>query len=541
MKISKKTSKYILLSYLLLYLIITITNLELFPFVHSDEPWLSGLTRNMMTTKSIYSTETFFDLYPRFPHSIKLIFHVFQMPFILLFGYQVFSVRLLSVIFGLCSLVLFYKISVKMLASHLYALSATLLLSLNIQFIYASRFARQEIVMVFFFLLAFVHYVNHKNKSLTTHDSANIATQDTGKKMTMKSLYSKLNPHLLLGLIIGTSIGIHPNSFLIAIAFGMLYLGDILRHNKRMRDLIILVTTTGIVGGLFVILSFIGDSDFINHYTRYGNTLGVSATFIDKVLTLPDYYLKLYQGISGTYYTPPIYVYFILFAIITLVAIIYIGTTRQYKVVLDLLLCIIGITIGSIIIGRYNQTSIIFIFPFFYLLGFVLLKKGLESYKQLIPWVLASCILISGYSNYQEMKPYMAYSYRDYLQELSVIPPSAKTLGNLNMEFYFKNGALYDYRNLTHLEENNMDFGAYIHQNNIDYIIYTEELDYLHRNPNWQVLYGEDTYYYEDMLQFIENSCTLVDTFTNPVYGIRIPKYMFDYDWEIRIYKVNAE
>ncbi len=140
----------------------------------------------------------------------------------------------------------------------------------------------------------------------------------------------------------------------------MLYLGDILRHNKRMRDLIILVTTTGIMGGLFVILSFIGDSDFINHYTVMVTPLAVSATFIDKVLTLPDYYLKLYHGISGTYYTPPILIYFILFVIITLVAIIYIGTTRQYNVVLDLLLCIIGITIASIIIGRYNQTSIIF-------------------------------------------------------------------------------------------------------------------------------------------------------------------------------------
>lgn len=537
MKISKKTCTYLLVMYLLIYGIIQITNLDLFPFVHSDESWLSGLSRQMMATKSIYATETFFDLYPRFPHSIKIIFHMMQMPFILLFGYQVFSVRLLSLIVGLLSLMLFYKLCVKALASYGYALGATLLLSLNIQFLYASRFARQEIVMVFFFLLAFVHYMNHKEKCLHTHVSATFAIQKKTRTW-LQGIYLRINPHILLGIIIGLSIGIHPNSFLVAVTFGMLYVVDILRHNKKFRDLMLLIMTTGIMGGLFVILSFIGDKDFIFHYTQYGDTLGVTSTLLDKLFALPKYYIKLYQGVSGTYYTPPIQPYLILFALIFLVAIIHLLVTRSYKVVLDCLLCVLGITVGSILIGRYNQTTIIFIFPFFYVLGMVLLRR-LKQIQRLLPWVLTVCILLSGYSSYREMKPYMTYDYQDFLQELSVIPPSAKTLGNLNMEFYFENGALYDYRNLAYLKENHLTFSQYIQRNSIAYIIYTEELDYLHRNPSWQVLYGEDNAYYEDMLAYIEESCTLVATFTNPVYGIRIPRYMFDYDWEVRIYKVK--
>ncbi|HHT50925.1 MAG TPA: 4-amino-4-deoxy-L-arabinose transferase, partial [Eubacteriaceae bacterium] len=66
--------KYFIYIYLLVYFILNILFLVDFPFVHSDEPWLSGLSRAMMESRSLAVTEPFFDSFERNPHSIKLIF-----------------------------------------------------------------------------------------------------------------------------------------------------------------------------------------------------------------------------------------------------------------------------------------------------------------------------------------------------------------------------------------------------------------------------------------------------------------------------------
>ncbi|WP_113673527.1 ArnT family glycosyltransferase [Vallitalea guaymasensis] len=524
MKNSKKYF-YIIAVYLILYFIISLNCLEIFPFVHSDEPWLSGLTRNMMESKSIYCTETFFNIYLRFPHSIKVIFHLIQMPFILVFGYNIFAVRLVSLIFSIFSLILFYCICTKIFKNGIYSVLLTILFSVNIQFIYASHFARQEIIMVFFFMLGFYHYLS-----------------PLGNK--------KINPHILLGLIIGLSVGIHPNSFVIAVVFGLLYIIDVFHRTKKFRNLITLIMTTGFTALIFVILSFIGDADFITHYTNFGVTLGVSSSFYDKILTIPYYYKKLYLGVSGTYYTPPIQAYLIIFAIITISSILYLlvkylGNKNSNKkesfsalTIFRLFTCIIGINIGFIIIGRYNQTNIIFIFPFFYLLTLALICKIVEYKKELIICFMGLSIILSSYYTLKEVRLYTPYNYNGYLDELNVIPSNAKTLGNLNMEFYFDNDKLLDYRNLTFLEENNMSFRDYIDANNIEYIIYTEELDYINRNPRWNVLYGKD-YYHDEMNNYIEENCTLIKEFSNSLYGIRIPRYIMEYDWKVKIYKIN--
>ncbi|GMQ64084.1 hypothetical protein AN2V17_33210 [Vallitalea sp. AN17-2] len=148
-------------------------------------------------------------------------------------------------------------------------------------------------------------------------------------------------------------------------------------------------------------------------------------------------------------------------------------------------------------------------------------------------------IILSSYYTLKEVRLYTIYNYEAYLDELSVIPSDAKTLGNLNMEFYFDNDRLLDYRNLTFLEENNIPFRDYIVDNNIEYIIYTEELDYIHRNPRWNILYGND-HYYDEINKYIEENCALIHEFSNSLYGIRIPRYMMEYDWKIKIYKITT-
>lgn len=121
--------------YLLLYFAISLLLLEQFPLVHSDESWLAGLTRNMMAAGKLSVTEPFFDLKPRYPHGIKMLFHLMQMVSIKLFGYSVFSVRLISLLVGILFLYLFQKLIMELVENHWISLLAMIMVSLDIQFI----------------------------------------------------------------------------------------------------------------------------------------------------------------------------------------------------------------------------------------------------------------------------------------------------------------------------------------------------------------------------------------------------------------------
>ena len=112
MKVQEKLNSYrsildehkTFITFILLYFFINLLFLCKFPFMHSDESWLSGLSRNMLENKTFIMTESFFDLYPRSPHAIKIVFHALQAIFISSLGYGLFAVRLMSLIFGCLSL-----------------------------------------------------------------------------------------------------------------------------------------------------------------------------------------------------------------------------------------------------------------------------------------------------------------------------------------------------------------------------------------------------------------------------------------------------
>ena len=67
---------------ILFFFIINILFLNNFPFIHSDEPWLSGLSRQIWQSQSFQATEPFFDLKPRHPHALKIFFHSLQIFFL---------------------------------------------------------------------------------------------------------------------------------------------------------------------------------------------------------------------------------------------------------------------------------------------------------------------------------------------------------------------------------------------------------------------------------------------------------------------------
>ncbi|MCJ7690240.1 MAG: glycosyltransferase family 39 protein, partial [Clostridiaceae bacterium] len=462
------------------------------------------------------STETFFDLYPRNPHAIKIIYHSIQIIFIKLLGYNIFSVRLISVIFGSLILYYFYKLCNEIFNSSIKSTIATTFLAIDIQFIYASHFARQEIVVLFVFIYAL--YFTYKN--IDNH--------------TIKQ-------DLILGCIIGISIGVHPNSFIISLPFIAIYLYHMLFSKKlKLFNLMTYCLMLLVFCALFVLLSLSFNPNFINDYFNYGKQFKVHYSLLGKISEFKYFYEKLYYGISGTYYTPNIKFQFFIFISSFIITILKLFITKdkiKSQKIISVLLSIVFLNIGIILIGRYNQTSIIFQFPLFYILITYLLENLSTYYKYITTLVLALLILINTITN---ISPYISGDYTNYLNNISkTVEKDDIVLANLNSEFYFHNGKLHDYRNLAFLKENNMTFKDYIYKYNIKYIIYPEEMDVINsESPRWDAFYG-NLYYYDEMKQFLKSNCTLVNEFRNKAYGIRIARYINEKDWTIKIYKVN--
>ncbi|MBN2875123.1 MAG: hypothetical protein JXM71_08505, partial [Spirochaetales bacterium] len=96
--------------YIFIYLFLSVPSLSSYPSVHSDEPWLSGLSRAWLNEGSFTVTEPFFDLIPRAPHALKVIFHGVQALVFAIFGYGSVQTRTISLLFGLATLIMFHKL-----------------------------------------------------------------------------------------------------------------------------------------------------------------------------------------------------------------------------------------------------------------------------------------------------------------------------------------------------------------------------------------------------------------------------------------------
>src|SRR5665648_159848 len=102
--LNKRIFNHPALLFIFVYFLFNVLFLDKFPFIHSDESWLSGLSRNYLTLGTANTTEASFNIYPRFPHAIKIIFHFIQSIFIFAFSYSPFVVRLISLIFSCLTL-----------------------------------------------------------------------------------------------------------------------------------------------------------------------------------------------------------------------------------------------------------------------------------------------------------------------------------------------------------------------------------------------------------------------------------------------------
>lgn len=517
-----------LAGYLFLYTLISGSFLTVFPFVHSDEVWLAGLTRDMQSG-GFGTTESFFDLKPRIPHAIKILFHVIQMVYIRLFGFDIQSVRLLSLTAGLICLVLVFLIG-KELGGRYCGFGLMILVSLDTQFIYASHFARQEIILTISLLACILILVRCGGRP------------DTGQT-------------LALAVVTGLSVGIHPNSFLCAAVCGAVIAAcGCFKQSKPLHrtlvPLCLYTAVTGAIAAVFIGLSFLFCPTFIPDYFRYGEQeFELSRTASGRMSEFLYYLKSIYARESGTYYLPDQRLLLTLTGlalILVLLAFLFLLSSKEEEIRIwcrhtrVLLSVICGLAAGMLIIGRYNQTSIIFLLltGWFLLLQLCLL---FERGGRLAAFAAAAAFLL--WSGHAQISPYLsAQPYASYLEQIGeLVPADAKTIANLNSGFAFDQGKLLDYRNLPYLDDIK-DLDDYVRQNQIEYICITDELDYIYDNrPYYNVIYGNAAFI-QDLKTYCEQNGSLIGRFESPLYSPRIISLINDPAWAgVSVYQISPD
>jgi len=512
-----------ILLYLLFYFLVSLLFLTDFPWVHSDESWLAGLTRNMMEANDFSVTEAFFDARPRYPHAIKILFHALQMVLISLFGYGITAVRMLSLLASVVSLFFFYLTAKKLSGQSLTAFFLTILFSFDIQFIYTSHMARQESLLLLSLTLCL--WLFFQGTSPNT-----------------------LRRGILLGIVTGLSVGLHPNSFLLACMVGCCYLAWYMTHRgESKKPLAAYVGTTGVFALFFVILSYCFDPQFLMHYFANGaDEFGIDAAPGDRLSGLFGFFKRLFLRQGGTYYVAELRPQFLLFGFAAALLLCFFLVMRKEAEtketcsrILALLGSAFGIIAGIFFIGRFSQLSIIFLFP----AGWLMVSYVLALFEPITERICyAALLLIMCLINISCIRPYLSgETYEHYLTQVaSYAAPEDAVIANLNTDFYFENGSLHDYRNLPYVMQADGSLDSYIEENKIEYIFYTAELSYYYEHrPYYNALYG-NIMFAEDLLRYCEEKCVFVGSFRNARYAPRILELIDREEFaEVRVYKTN--
>lgn len=521
----KKNARKVVYLFIFFYLAVNLLTLTDFPFVHSDELWLRGLTDEMLSKRSFLVTEPFYDLYPRIIHPFRWFFHFLQAGFFLCFGSSVFSARLLSLASGACALLVFHLIMEEQLESKSIAVLCTLALGLNVQFLYSSRFGRQDMLVMLFLLLNY--YFAIKTTS-----------------------WKKGRAAFLMSMVLLVSIGIHPNSFLIGLVTAGVLLVQVLQKKRPFRDFLMLVGITLLGVAFYLIIGYQWNPNLLSSYFQYGSSLGIDAQMTGRLEGFYWYWYKLFHRIGGTYDLFDIRIELVMlavFLVLPLRALLKKFANPQGK---DgkmfphvALTCLVG---GLLVIGRYNQTAVVFVIPFVLMMVFSLIDTlSLPWRHSRLAFLSLLAILIGVSVNlYDDLAEYLANrpyqtSYETMISEVdNLVPDDSAVLANLNLVDAFATDEFYEIRNLGYLDPSGISLQEYIAQRKIGYIILHEEMEYIHKtSPRWDFLYVNASYM-EELFGYLENHTELVGEIDNPIYAMRISRYSGTYPWKTRIYKV---
>lgn len=495
----------IFIFFITLYFLYNSLHLLDFFYVHSDETWLIGLSKAMFDHKTFQMTEPFFDLYPRTIHGLRLVYVILQGLFIQLFQSSIYAGRFLSLISGTLTLWFLKKWLSKEKLSFMSQMMILIFIGLQLQFLMTLHSARQE-SLILLAMVACLYFYDHKYNAL------------------------------ILATITGLSIAIHPNSFLIFTGFISLMVFDWMRKKISLKTILIYGFIVSLWAGFFVFVSLLLNNNFISEYINYGRSLGVVDFNISRTSGFYYYYYKIYQQIAGTYYLVNNRLILLASLVAYIIGLIMILLNKtKAKLIIYPFFMVTGINIGLFIIGRYNQTAIIF--PLFFLMVLIMgLINKLPIKKFFLYGILGLMVIFQGSISYEHIVTQNYDSQESLEAALKDIPKDAVILGNINLLNHFEDQVFYDYRNLWHLS--GPQVLDYIQERNIDYIIWPEEMAYIYPQEKWHILYGPMAYY-PDLADFLEDQ-TLVKSIESKTYGNRISRYVNTYPWQIQIYKVHS-
>ena len=508
--------------FIVFYFLINLLFLDSFPFVHSDEAWLASLTRAIVCEKSFSAVEDFFLLTERHPHALKTVFHIMQIPFVSM-SFSAGSVRLLSLFFSLINLLIFYRLLSKNIRNRKIVFLTTLILAADIQYLYISRFARQEIIIMT--VMTAVLYL------LSNTDEASLKKTAAAAVLT------------------GTAVSIHPNSFIIFTAAVFLMAGMTAVRpaccRNYLKSLILYISITALFALVFLLVSLIMDNNFFKNYLEFGSKHGVSDIFIIKIFKLKRFYFKMFNRISGTYFLPDVRFQLTLFALSSAVLLLFaIFSAENRKKVIPVLFFAAGINTGLLIIGKYSPPSFAFIFPSGWLITALAadssrIKNRITEKSAVI--LFALFLSFTLFNSYNEISEWTGCSYKRYMGNLSrVIEKEGRVFGPVNTAFYMKYGRLASYNDIEQFEEYGKSFKEYIEEFNIRYIIYSDELDIIYRErPLWNDLYGNIYPYYTEIKNFLDNYCIKRGEVYDSIYPVRIVDYMGREKYSVKIYEVK--
>lgn len=570
-----------------------------FPFVHSDEAWLASLSRTMVQGEPVASaaggseyrgggptaTEEFFRLTPRHPHALKTLYHLLQGPLVVHWWHPV-AARIPSLIAGVAAAVLVGVILARLTGNSLVGLSMGAAGAFDVQLFYISHLARQEALVVVSMLAAVAVLAKPMEKGV------------------VKSLTA--------ATIIGITIFIHPNAFVAAAAV-LPWIVFTASAGRRARETAVYIG--GLAAGALLALgaSLAMDPSFFTNYGEFGASVGVSAGLPERIARMREFFVKIDGRHAGTYYLAPIRLQLRLLAAVSIIAtatflgnhatrftghaargaIVSAGrrdnatitdtptTDRLHTAGLTGVASLAATVIAIFVIGKYSPPSVVFLSPWLYVTGGLVLAGGLRYSPDggaagvrrnrvtvprglcfLATVVLVVAPLITGGQLLRELvlrhPPHDTPAterygeYRDRIR--AAIPPGEIVLANLNAAFAFAPGELRVWRDLGSLPpvpelppdpDDDLLLGRplaqFLSREEIRWVVLpVEELAMIYRDrPVWNEVYGNPHRFYPDLLMLLERYGTRVDRFEGGRYAMRLVPFMDEGPHHVEIYRLD--
>jgi hypothetical protein len=565
------------------YLGLQIWSLSWYPFVHSDEVWLASLSRSMVNSWNLGVTEDFFVLTPRHPHGIKTLFHLLQGIFVI-GSWSISTVRIISLISGICSLVLFALLVHLFLGpTHVFSGLENQRVEKTVNPETHGTKTNVRVLLVFFATFAWAL------------DPWFFLTAGFGRQESlillfmMASLCALLSGRILLaGILTGISIFVHPNSFLIAWAVLPWLFYDpkssIFKpqtiHSRTVRTLAndtgtatltypwgqvrtYALTVAGF-GFMAIGLSLWLDPQFFRNYLEFGLEVGVGAPPAGRIQGFFEYLHRMVTRTAGTYWIPPFGPSFWLIGISWALHLVIHDwksgslSGQGFRTLGNVSLTLITVSFALILIGKYSPTATVFLLPWGYL-ALVILGRT----KPILALVLLSGVIgYNGLSLVQDLDrwnpktsgiEFEVNRYSRFISEVKeLVGPEARVLGNLNTGFAFDQDRLRVIRDLGSLppvEEGTRNLpvlerplGRFIQDQNIGWLLFNQqELELIFtQRPLWNLVYGNPYRFYPDLVDLISEYGTLVGVIHSPWYGQRLVPFMDRLDSKVMVYRLDV-